>query len=170
MEYLKALLGGSEEICFHCGGSGRAISDTSWLTRDLTCPAWKGRGKVPVPFLLGIRRMARMGKYTHDVLIKNGLMWQKKCDGVERTQKEALAYCRSLSLAGYRDWHLPTLQEFELLGKNVEEPDREYWTATDEPRLSKDIAYINDGTTMFRTNQYYVLAVRNWRSVNERAG
>lgn len=97
----------------------------------------------------------------HKTLTNKGLMWQRLCDGVERTQAEAFAYCKSLSLAGYTDWRLPTLQEFNLLGDNLEESSYDYWTATSEPRLGPEVAYINDGTTMFKTNRYYVLAVRD---------
>jgi hypothetical protein len=96
-----------------------------------------------------------------EILVENGLVWQAQCDGVERTQAEALDYCRGLSLAGYRDWRLPTLEEFKRLGRNLEESYPDYWTATDEPRLDASVAYISDGTTMFRTNKYYVRAVRD---------
>lgn len=90
-----------------------------------------------------------------------GLMWQKAHDGVERTQAEAFAYCRSLTLAGFNDWRLPTLSDFSSLGKKLGAHD--YWTATDEPRLNANVAYINDGTTMYKTNKFYVRAVRNAR-------
>jgi hypothetical protein len=43
-------------------------------------------------------------------------MWQATDDGVERSQEEALIYCAELELAGFNDWRLPTLEEFELLG------------------------------------------------------
>jgi hypothetical protein len=46
------------------------------------------------------------------VVVQGHLMWQKECDGTQRTQKDALTYCRDLSLAGYNDWRLPSLQEF----------------------------------------------------------
>ncbi len=102
-----------------------------------------------------------LGNSDEETLTKKGLMWQRRCDGVKRTQAEAFAYCRSLTIAGYSYWRLPTLAEFSSLGKNLEESYYDYWTATDEPRLSPKVAYINDGTTMFRTNKYYVRAVRD---------
>jgi len=95
-----------------------------------------------------------------ETLTKNGLMWQRRCDGVERTQAEAFACCRSLALAGHSDWRLPTLEEFRSLRENLETSYPDYWTATDEPLLNPKVAYINDGTTMFKTNKYYVRAVR----------
>lgn len=39
------------------------------------------------------------------------LMWQKNADGVMRTMNDAANYCKALSLAKYRDWHLPDEQE-----------------------------------------------------------
>lgn len=97
-----------------------------------------------------------------DQAITSGkLMWQKLCDGVERTQQEAFDYCSKLSLAGYTDWRLPSMGEFQSLGKNLEPQFHDYWTSSDEPRLQSSVAYINDGTTMFRTNKYFVRAVRS---------
>ena len=100
------------------------------------------------------------------------LMWQKDDDGVKRMQEEALAYCESLSLGGFEDWRLPELDEFTSLKtaaaacrkkvSTVYSPQGDvYWTATDAPpSLPSDVAYTADGTTMFRTNKYYVRAVR----------
>ena len=99
-----------------------------------------------------------------------GLMWQKDDDGVERTQAEAFAHCSRLSLAGFNDWRLPTLQEFRGLAQAVQlsglsivpylsvSTGSDYWTATPGPHSS--VAYIADGTTMFKGNKYCVRAVR----------
>ncbi len=43
--------------------------------------------------------------------LNTGLMWQKKPDFVKRTMAEAEAYAKSLTLAGYVDWRLPTIKE-----------------------------------------------------------
>jgi Protein of unknown function (DUF1566) len=99
-----------------------------------------------------------------------GLMWQAEDDGVERNQEDAFIYCCELELAGYNDWRLPTLEEFETLASAARESaiqvnttfslatNRDYWTATQGPQA--DTAFIADGTTMFRTNQYLARAVR----------
>src|SRR6266704_106782 len=100
-----------------------------------------------------------------------GLMWQKDDDGEERNWHEANAYCDSLSLAGFNDWRLPTLREFESLKETAKpaglkvntfynlKTNADYWTASPGPQ--SNVAYIADGTTMFRTNEYCVRAVRN---------
>lgn len=44
-----------------------------------------------------------------------GLMWQQTDDGQERNWEEALDYCESLGLAGYRDWRLPNIRELESI-------------------------------------------------------
>lgn len=94
------------------------------------------------------------------VHVENGLMWQRLSDRVERTQTEAFQYCQQLTLAGYRDWRLPSLQDFRALGTALEPAQGDFWTSTSEPRISERVAYIDDGTTMFRTNKYLVRAVR----------
>jgi hypothetical protein len=45
------------------------------------------------------------------------------------------------------------------LGQRLEIEYRDFWTATFEPELADNIAYIDDGTTMFLTNQYYARGV-----------
>ncbi len=99
-----------------------------------------------------------------------GLMWQAVDDGIERNQEEAFIYCSELALAGFNDWRLPTLEEFEVLkaaskesGVRVStdhnlETNRDYWTATQGPQT--ETAFIADATTMFRTNLYLTRAVR----------
>jgi formylglycine-generating enzyme required for sulfatase activity len=99
-----------------------------------------------------------------------GLTWQSDDDGVERNYEEARTYCRALSLAGFSDWRLPTLSEFQSLTKAAKTADpklntyynhdtgADYWTATVGPQ--SNVAHIGDGTTMFLTNTYCVRAVR----------
>ncbi len=46
--------------------------------------------------------------------IRTGLMWQQNKGGT-KTWKDSLAYCESLTLAGYSDWRLPTREELRSL-------------------------------------------------------
>ena len=44
-----------------------------------------------------------------------GLMWQKDTAPDNYTWREARAYCPALTLGGYTDWRLPTIEELSLL-------------------------------------------------------
>ena len=43
--------------------------------------------------------------------LQTGLMWQKRPDFVTRSWEDAGKYAKSLKLAGYDDWRLPTIKE-----------------------------------------------------------
>jgi hypothetical protein len=43
--------------------------------------------------------------------LNTGLMWQKTPDFIKRSWEDAAPYARSLDLAGYKDWRLPTIKE-----------------------------------------------------------
>jgi len=70
------------------------------------------------------------------------------------------------------DWRLPELNEFQTLKMAAESCIDEintlfsphgnvYWTATDPPAgFPGSVAYAADGTTFYRTNKYFVRAVR----------
>ena len=100
----------------------------------------------------------------------SGIMWQTEDDGSTRSKDEAVAYCRGLKLAGFTDWRLPTLQEFQALTRAAEGNELGviahfslsagdvYWTASPGPQ--SNVSYVADGTTMFNTNAYPVRAVR----------
>jgi len=45
-----------------------------------------------------------------------GLIWQKADDGVQRTWSDAKKYCQDLTLDGYSDWRLPSVEELYYLG------------------------------------------------------
>ncbi len=71
-----------------------------------------------------------------------GLMWQKTTASTTYTWKEALAYCKGLSLANYTDWRLPNVNELLSLVDYTQAnpsidpvlaPDTEsrfYWTSS----------------------------------------
>jgi len=42
-----------------------------------------------------------------------GLMWTAKDNSYDITWGKAMKYCRSLSLAGYSDWRLPSIDELQ---------------------------------------------------------
>lgn len=44
-----------------------------------------------------------------------GLMWTKKDNGVDITQPQAFNYCRNLSVAGFRDWRVPAIDELQQI-------------------------------------------------------
>ncbi len=99
-----------------------------------------------------------------------GLTWLSEDDQIKRNYEEARVYCKELSIAGFSDWRLPTLAEFETLTKAAKtanykvntyfnaETDADYWSASIGPE--SNVAHIGDGTTMFLTNRYCVRAVR----------
>lgn len=102
-------------------------------------------------------------------------MWQTQDDGAERDHSEAFRYCRDLRCAGFSDWRLPTLDEFNCLLASAKQvgvvsnfntvynraTNADYWTSTHGPQAN--VAFIADGTTMFKTNKYCVRAVRSVR-------
>ena len=101
------------------------------------------------------------------------LMWQAVDDGTKRDQAEAFQYCRELRLGGFSDWRLPTLDEFNALLASAKlagvadkfntvynrASNADYWTSTQGPQ--SNVAFIADGTTMFKTNTYCARAVRS---------
>lgn len=44
-----------------------------------------------------------------------GLMWTRKDNGFDVTQKQAADFCQNLDLSGFRDWRLPTIDELSGL-------------------------------------------------------
>lgn len=85
------------------------------------------------------------GTMTH---IETGLMWQKDDNGMPINYEEAKKYCNSLTLAGYRDWRLPTVFELKALydgliwkGEDHREPifnwniPPQYWSKTSGAEL-----------------------------------
>ena len=86
-----------------------------------------------------------------DVVIDrtNGLMWQKKPDGIERNWKDAELYCQKLSLGGYSDWRLPNESVLMKMIKNKmmfssSLRNNYYWSSTVSNPISW-ATYVNFG-------------------------
>ena len=50
-----------------------------------------------------------------DMVSGSGLYWQNPIDGTARTYQEARDYCGALSLGGFSDWRLPSVDELRTL-------------------------------------------------------
>lgn len=46
---------------------------------------------------------------------KTGIVWTASDNGIGLTASQAANYCRALTLAGYKDWSLPTIDELHGL-------------------------------------------------------
>lgn len=83
-----------------------------------------------------------------------GLIWQAQ-DGGEMTYENAVTYCDSLTLAGNRDWRLPTAHELfsiQNLGKLNPALDTTYFINTGaEYWWSRDVQ-VDDATKIWITN------------------
>ena len=95
------------------------------------------------------------------------LMWQKIHALEKMTQPQAIAYCQSLDLAGHGNWRLPTLEDFRELRNNrdsaveMSKPGDVCWTGSDLSGGPSNVALASDGTSFYRTEKFYVRAVRN---------
>ena len=113
-----------------------------------------------------------------------GLMWQKDTAPGTYTWKQARSYCSSLTLGGYTDWRLPTIQELSnLTDSSIPSPGPAintsyfpdtmasyYWSATASARgLFKAWRVdFSDGYVNYngKRNVLYVRAVRGAASSN----
>jgi hypothetical protein len=114
------------------------------------------------------------------------LMWQKEDDGQKRTFKEGEEYCKKLTLGGYKDWRLPTIDELRSINNVMGEiftntkNDEPYWSNSLisnpewEPDSGEKAKYIvkvlfSDGTenNYFPHYKYYSRAVRDEQQFDE---
>lgn len=60
-------------------------------------------------------KLTRSGDYVIDDA--NKLMWQDTYDNVKirLTQKKAIEYCENLTLSGFSNWRLPTVEEYQTI-------------------------------------------------------
>lgn len=112
-----------------------------------------------------------------------GLMWQQEIGG-EMNWKDALAYCGNLSLAGYGDWRLPTVEELKsivqlnyglldnLLLNMMYFSDTlvtGHWSSTTDAELPDSAWYVDfdDGRDYIskKSESYHARAVRGGQSV-----
>jgi hypothetical protein len=85
-----------------------------------------------------------------------GLMWQKEDDNTKRKWKDAIKYCKGLSLGGYTDWRLPYIGEFISIGYGG------YGILKDNKRITPKI-----NTTYFpntKSSSYWSSAIMNGSS------
>ncbi|MBT5934343.1 DUF1566 domain-containing protein [Sulfurimonas sp.] len=106
-----------------------------------------------------------------------GLMWQDNSavKSVKKNWQDAKGYCENLTLAGYSDWHLPSIKELETLAdttkvnpaikdgfKNVTSSG--YWSSSSSVSDSKNawnVLFQSGFSGNFnKTNEYYVRCAR----------
>lgn len=105
-----------------------------------------------------------------------GRMWMQATAEDKMNWPDALAWCESLSLAGYDDWRLPTIKEIESIVNDVNEElainsnyfsdtmPSNYWSSTtrdEDPAYAWHVSFsgIKYGYS-YKTYAYYVRAVR----------
>ena len=87
---------------------------------------------------------------------QTGLMWTQNDNGKDINWYEAEEYSRKLSLGGYRDWRLPTIEELEVLYDTesqekikIQKPfrltERWAWSSTKEGSARAWYFYFGDG-------------------------
>ncbi len=78
-----------------------------------------------------------------------GLMWQQATgnNGQRMIWKEALSYCRNLTLAGYKDWRLPNIKE---LASIVESSYDNFVKYVPNPNTTKYDGYFSSTTAVYR--------------------
>jgi len=105
-----------------------------------------------------------------------GLMWQDDEDAksVERDWQGAIDYCKSLTLAGFSDWRLPSYEELNTIVDNSRKPAIKagfqnvatsyYWSSTTDAGNTSYAWFISfyygNGSSYGKAGNYYVRCVR----------
>ena len=106
-----------------------------------------------------------------------GLMWQDDADAanITKTWEDAKAYCDALTLGGYSDWRLPTIEELEGIvdyGRVVPGIDpmfqhttaSDYWSSTTNAEYRDNVwrvrFYDGQSDSYPKTDDFYVRCVR----------
>jgi hypothetical protein len=103
---------------------------------------------------LAIAKKVGLSDYPKGVYIdaKNNMIWQENIDVNKRNFDDAEKYCDSLSLAGFNNWRLPTIDELKELtpkvkssgkGKNWSLP---VWSSDDAPFNNQKLIVIYKGS------------------------
>jgi ankyrin repeat protein len=105
----------------------------------------------------------------------NGLMWQQGENKSGYNWHDASGVCDSLSLAGYSDWRLPTIDELKTLIKSTTAPiidktffpnvySSSYWSSTTDASDTSDAWYVSfyNGYVgnLAKSSSYYARCVR----------
>lgn len=79
---------------------------------------------------LAIAKKVGLDSYPKGIYIddKNKLIWQENIDKNRRNFDEAQSYCENLSLAGFNDWKLPTVNELKFLIEKVKISKDKEWS------------------------------------------
>ena len=103
-----------------------------------------------------------------------GLMWQQETFPEQMPWEIAINCCEILTLSGYKDWRLPTIQElFSLVDFNLFDPaidpvfdclSSHYWSSTTYANYTNDAWHVNfysgSVSNYDKSSSYYVRAVR----------
>ena len=100
---------------------------------------------------------------------RTGLMWQDTSSS-EMSYKEAEGYCANLKLDGFKDWHLPTIDELKSIVDYTKRPalikgfkhrdTNWYWTSTKGGSASFWVVDFGSGLDGWRNASSFVRCVR----------
>jgi hypothetical protein len=107
-----------------------------------------------------------------------GLLWQQVPSKKDFAWQGAIEHCKSLTLAGYNDWRLPTKEELETLINKEYHPTIDptlkcvssyYWSSSilvSDPYYAQSV-YFNGGdvSNAHKMTMYFVRAVRGKSNV-----